>query len=157
VGYLCGGGLFQFRKNYSFNPYISADYIYLHQKGFKEKGAPGLNLHVNSGNSSVFRGEAGFHLNGCFKNSWGKWIPDLKFGCVREWRFKGKYYHVELIDAAASFAVEGLNPDRTLFSPGISLMGLFFQEAMSFSISYDSEFGKHFRDQSVNVQLGYSF
>lgn len=157
LAYLSMGGLFQLGKNYSLNPFISADYVYLHQNGFKEHGANSLNLRVKSSNSDYLRGEAGLNFNGCINREWGKWVPNLKFGVIREWRFKGQHYETEITGAGCTFTVSGLNPDRTLFAPGFSLTTLLCHEQLSLSIAYDGEFGKHFWDQNVNLQLGYSF
>lgn len=157
LAYLSMGGLFQIGKSCSLNPFISADYIYLHQDGFKEHGADSLNLRVKSSNYDYLRGEAGFNFNGCIARERFKWVPNLKFGVVREWRFKGKHYETEITGAGCTFRVSGLKPDRTLFAPGVSLMGLFYQERIALSLAWDGEFGEHYWDHNVNLQLGYSF
>jgi fibronectin-binding autotransporter adhesin len=43
-------------------PFINIDYLYLDQWSFKEKGAPGLNLDVDSFNSQTIRTELGMGL-----------------------------------------------------------------------------------------------
>ena len=58
AAYLGVGGLFQI-SDYSISPYISGDYIYLHENAFTEHGAQSLDLHVHKNNSSYLRGEAG--------------------------------------------------------------------------------------------------
>jgi len=45
-------------------PYVNIDYFYLRQGKAKEKGAPGLNLQVESYSESTLRTEAGFLLEG---------------------------------------------------------------------------------------------
>ena len=157
LAYLSAGGLFQLGKSFSLNPFVSADYIYLHQNGFKEHGAQSLNLHVKSSNSDYLRGEAGINFNGCIDKGSAKWVPNVKFGVIREWRFKGKHYETELTGADCTFTVSGLNPDRTLFAPGASITALLCDERLAFSAAYDGEFGEHYWDQNVNFQLGYSF
>lgn len=157
LAYLCVGGLFQLAKNYSLNPFISTDYIYLHQNGFREHGANSLNLRVGSSNYDYLRSEAGLNFNGCIDREWGKLVPNFKFGVIREWRFKGKHFETEITGADCTFTVSGLNPDRTLFAPGASLTALLYHERVALSIAYDGEFGEHYWDQNVNFQLGYSF
>jgi uncharacterized protein with beta-barrel porin domain len=76
---------------------------------------------------------------------------------IREWRFMGKHYTAKLIGADCTFNVTGLNPDRTLFAPGVSLTTLLCHDRLGLSVSYDGEFGKHFWDQNINLQVDYSF
>lgn len=45
-------------------PYFTLDYFYLKQGSLKEKGAPGLNLHVSEQSGGTLRAEAGFLLEG---------------------------------------------------------------------------------------------
>ena len=156
LAYLSLGGLIELRKYFSFNPFVSADYIYLHQNGFTEKGAESLNLRVHSSNSDYLRGEAGFNLNGCiYKEISKKLVPNVKLGVIREWRFKGKHYETEITGAGCTFTVAGLNPERTLIAPGASLTLLLNHLALS--IAYDGEFGEYYSDHNLNFQMNYSF
>lgn len=156
TAYLSAGGLFQF-GNYSLIPFASADYVYLHQNGFKEHGANSLSLRVHNSNSNYLRGELGLNFNGCLTRKHAKWIPNAKFGVIREWRFMGKHYTAKLTGADCTFDVTGLNPDRVLFAPGVSLTTLLCHDRLGVLVSYDGEFGKHFWDQNINLQLDYSF
>lgn len=45
-----------------FFPYINADFFYTDIGSFREKKAPGLNLHVRSTSSATFRGETGLGI-----------------------------------------------------------------------------------------------
>jgi len=54
--------------------------------------------------------------------------------------------------------VTGLRPtNRTLFAPGVSLTALLLDERLGLSIAYDGEFGRHYIDNNINLQLNYSF
>lgn len=141
----------------SINPFVSFDYIFLHQSGFKESGAKSLNLHIKKTHTNYVRGEAGLNINGCFETENSRWVPQLTLGVIREWRPGGKHYFSRLSGLDCTFKTTGLSPDRTLFTPGASVTALFCDERLSVELSYDAEFGRHFWDQNVNLQLGYSF
>ncbi len=156
AAYLGAGGVFQF-GNCALSPFASTDYVFLHQRGFKEHGASSLDLKVQSSNSDYLRGEVGFNFNGCFTRSHSKWVPNVKFGVIREWRFRGDSYKTEITGAGCHFKVSGLNPDRTLFAPGLSLTTLLCHDHLGLSAAYNGEFGWHFWDQNISLQLDYSF
>jgi uncharacterized protein with beta-barrel porin domain len=156
AAYLGLGGLFQINE-YNLSPYASADYIYLHEAGFREHGANSVDLHVHANNSSYLRGEAGFAANGCIKCKHGTWIPNIKLGVVQEWRFLSRYYQAELIGTGCTFTVKGLKPNRTLFAPGASLTALLDDERVGLSIAYEGEFGSKYSDNNLSLQLNYSF
>lgn len=150
------GGLFQ-ASCLSINPFVSVDYIFLHQNGFKERGAQSLNLRLNKTRSNYVRGEAGLNINSCFERENSRWVPQLTLGVIREWRPNGKHYSSRLSGIDCTFRTTGLSPNRTLFTPGASLTGLFCCNRLSVELSYDAEIGSHYWDQNVNLQLGYSF
>lgn len=150
------GGLFK-AGWLSINPFVSFDYIFLHQNGFKEHGADSLNLSVRKTRNNYIRGEAGFNFNGCIQSENSRWVPQLTLGVIREWRPNGKHYSCQLEGIDSTFRVVGLSPNRTLFTPGASITALFCDERLSVELSYDAEFGSHYWDQNVNLQLGYSF
>jgi autotransporter-associated beta strand protein len=150
------GGLFQ-AGCLAINPFVSVDYIFLHQNGFKERGAQSLNLRVKKTRSNYVRGEAGLNFNSCFERENSRWVPGLTLGVIREWRPNGKHYSSRLAGIDCNFITTGLSPNRTLFTPGASLTALFCCNRLSVELSYDAELGSHYWDQNVNLQLGFSF
>ena len=157
AAYLGFGGLFQI-SDYSINPYISGDYIYLHENAFTEHGAQSLDLHVHQNNSSYLRGEAGLAANIYLNhNEKIQWLPSVKMGVVREWRFLSPHYLANLKGLPCTFMVTGLRPDRTIYTPGASLTAILLDEHLGLTFGYNGEFGRDYIDNNLDFQIDYSF
>lgn len=50
-----------------------------------------------------------------------------------------------------------MKPNRSLFSAGAALSGYHLSDALSWSLYWDGEFGKHFTDLNGGVELSYRF
>jgi autotransporter-associated beta strand protein len=148
-GHLQAGLLFE--KKAQFSPFVQANYIYIHENGFKEHGADGLNLKVHKKNSDLLEGEAGFEIARCF--SAGKISPSAGFSVIREWRFKGKHTKSSFKDSSCVMNTTGMNPDRTLFSPTADLTFLLPNENRTLSFEYKGKFGDKFHDNRILAQF----
>jgi fibronectin-binding autotransporter adhesin len=134
-----------------FSPFISIDYIYLHESAFKEKGAQSLNLQVKGKNSNLLSNEIGMQLSPRFKSSV---IPFIQFSAIRESRFKGKYERASLQDGC-SLAVIGLNPSRTL---GGIAAGIDTKISNNFlSLFYQGRYSNNFKNHSLYLQYQYQW
>jgi fibronectin-binding autotransporter adhesin len=138
-------------------PFVSFDYLFLHEDGFKERGAKSINLQVRHSDSTMLRSEAGINLSRCFRVTEGVWVPEVRFSVIRENRFHGKHYRSNFVCQPGSFVVKGLYPDRTLYSPGAGLTGAFYYEKLSASLYYDGEFGDGYDDQTVTAEFSWKF
>jgi fibronectin-binding autotransporter adhesin len=156
-GHIDGGFIIDQWKVLEIRPFLSFDYQFLHEDGFKEKGAQSINLKVRASDASMLRSEAGINLSRCFRVSHGKWIPQVRFSAVRENRFSGRSYRSNFVGQPGSFVVRGLYPTRTLFSPGAGLTGTFFDEELSLSLYYDGEFGDGYSDQTGRAEFSFLF
>jgi uncharacterized protein with beta-barrel porin domain len=156
-GHLDGGYIIDQWKVLEIRPFISFDYLFLHENAFKEKGARSLNLEVRKSDSTMLRSEAGVNLARCFRIKYGVWIPQARFSVMRENRFSGKYYRSNFVDQPSSFVVKGLYPNRTLYSPGAGLTGAFYDDRISVSFYYDGEFGDGYSDQTGTVEFSWVF
>ena len=155
--HLDGGGIIDQWKFMEIRPFISFDYLLIHEDGFHEHGADSLNLHVQKTTDTMLRSEAGINLSRCFRIKHGYWIPEVRFSVVRENRFNGHTYRSNFQQQPGSFFVKALYPTRTLFSPGAGITWGFFEDKMNLSFYYDGEFGDGFKHQTGNVEFSWEF
>lgn len=139
------------------NPFAYADYMFMHETGFKESGAQALDLSVTDKSSTLLRWEAGLSFERCFTTKFGQYAPFLKISAVEELRFQGGHYRAKFEDANCHFTVKGLNPDRMMVSPGVGLNMFFCERRMAFSLRYDGEFSDNFWDQMIDFQMLFKF
>lgn len=150
------GLLFSIKK-LDIRPFDSLDYIYLHERGFTERGAKSLDLEVKSKVSNMLRNELGIGFASCFGIKTWKLVPDLKFSWIREVRFKGAALRTEFKGTDMPFEVFGMKPNRSLFGAGAGLTGLFLEERLAATLRYAGEFQGQYSDQNINLQIGYKF
>lgn len=56
-----------------------------------------------------------------------------------------------------TFESTGYFPNRSLFSPGVTLTGVMFQDRFVVNAYYNADFMRKYRDQSVGGQIGFRF
>ena len=156
-GHVEGGVIIDQWKVVEIRPFLSFDWLWLREDGFKEHGAHSLNLKVQHADYSMLRSEGGVNLARCFRGKHGVWIPELSFRVIRENRFYGEHYHARFVGQSPTFVVKGLNPDRTLYSPGAGLTGTFCKDRLSAALYYDGEFGDGYSDQMGSFEFSWLF
>jgi uncharacterized protein with beta-barrel porin domain len=156
TAHLGGGTLFKW-KSAEIRPFALVDYTYLHQNRFSETGAESLDLTVDAHNADLLRGEIGLNFSKCAAFNFGKVILDLSFSGIREQRFFGTTYTATLAGSPTPFSDTGINPSRTLISPGAAFTVLGCGDALAFSFRYTGEFGSRYSEQRGVVELGYGF
>lgn len=151
TGFIYKLSLFEIR------PFISGDYLYLKEDAFKEKGADSLNLEVRKSEHNVYRAEVGLNFGDCSIYCRNKIMLDLKLSYIKEIRTKGKFLTSNLVNQPNSFDVKMLKPNRNIVSPGASVTTHFCCDRGTFAIRYDGEFSKKYRNNLVNLELGWQF
>jgi hypothetical protein len=86
-----------------------------------------------------------------------KWIPQAGCSVIRENRFQGSHYTARLKQSPDKFSVTGLNPDRTIIAPGVSLTTLLWCDRISLAVEYEAELSEHFWSQMLNLQVSCAF
>ncbi|MBS0585308.1 MAG: autotransporter domain-containing protein [Verrucomicrobia bacterium] len=147
---------FYWKNNKAYiSPYISVDYIYLHEDGFHEKRAGNAGVSVSPTNYQVLRSFIGVNASFGYliRNNPG----DLEFGISYgyEARFGGTYYRAHFIDEACIFNVSGLNPSRFLVIPEITLKQCFTKANLGLFLNYQAALNPSFYDQSISLQILY--
>ena len=141
-------------------PFFAVDYLYVHENGFQESGADSLNLSISATNNTLLRSEGGFNFSRCFRVSHGKWIPQVRLSAVYEafnLKSNGASYQSHFMGESGSFTVKNQNTNRTLFSPGVGISGVFFEDTMLFSLDYFGEFSRNYSNQVVKGEFSWLF
>lgn len=142
-----------FGKSWALLPYLSADYIFIHENSFKERGAHSLDLKVKSKNSDLLSSEGGIDLSYCRISGNHCYTPFIKISAIRESRFQGKKEKASL--CGANMTVKGLYPSRTLGSVSAGLDAFISNNVVT--ISYQGKFAHKYNDQVVDIEYRYQF
>ncbi len=151
---------------FSFEPYVGADYTWMHEESFHESGAGSVNLDLKSRDTSLWAGTVGLRARALFETSANDaadfdpgdtvWLPELRFGYRRvfsdedrtvEGRFEG--VSDSKIRIEAEDAEEGIEGG----------VGLTFQpyDGATVGVHYDARYGDrtvaHFVRAEVRVPL----
>jgi len=162
AGHIGGGALFQNSRGTQFTPFVSFDYIFLHQNSYQEYGAQSLDLSVREKRANYLRAVGGFTLSQCFTIRGGKLVPDLKLSYVREERMNGAATEAGIPSTnnglgQCFFTVKGINPSRNVFAPGVGLSWLSKEMHYSVTARYNGEFSNHYMDNEATLQVGFNF
>jgi autotransporter-associated beta strand protein len=157
------GLTFPANQKFQFGPYGEVDFIYQHQKKYHEHAAKSLNLHVHKYNATMLRSELGLQGRYCIAVKPGFLVPSANLSWVREVRFQGKHLQARFSNEEAEgqaprpFIVYGIYPNRNLIAPGASLSGIFLDERLTASVTYQGQFGHKVNDNAVNLTLVWAF
>jgi autotransporter-associated beta strand protein len=162
MGHLGTGYNFKIKQNqktsWDIYPFVDVDYIYVHQQGYKEQGAKGLDLKVKEKDYDLLRPEGGigFAYAQCFKRV--DLTLDVSASYIREQRFLGRATKAQFRDSTCQFSVNGLKPKNNLFSPTVRFT-LDAQRSVGFilAVEYHGEYGSHFVENAGEVELKASF
>ncbi len=151
------GLLFSY-DNYKIRPFIGADYVWLHEDRYHEHDADSINLHVDSRDASLIRGELGLNFSTCYIPDWGgKWVPNVLVSLLREVRFGAKSTKARFEDTALFFTVHDYSPNISLFRANVSLTSYYCNDQLSITLDWNGEFGNKYTDQSGNIAANWRF
>ncbi len=138
------------------SPYVDAEFTYIKMNQIKEKRAGSINLSIHSSFYSMLRGKMGLIFNRCFTLSSGIFGVDLDLSYIRQQRMEGKKFTAGF-EGESSFIVNGMNPSRNAFSPALNLSFSSTDQKKSYGIGYNGEIGKKYNDQTIFMEIDFSF
>lgn len=149
-------GGFVLGKDFRFNPFMKADYIFAHLDPFKEHGANSIDLQVRKQFADMTRFEWGVEFSVCYKyKNWG-FYPRVGGGWIIEERYNGTYSTANFVGSPGQFTVKGMKPNRELlelYAGADLLIGQLFQ----LSVAYDRKLSSRFREFSWIGELAFRF
>jgi len=138
-------------------PFDSFDYITQQEQSFKERGGGLTNLSVLGKTFRMIRNELGLNFAKCFSVDRDTVLVDAKFSWVREVRLNGKSSTSQFVGTGVHFTTVGYFVSRSLFSPGLSVTYVTFDDLVHVMAYYNGEFGSKYSDQSVGLEIGFQF
>jgi hypothetical protein len=159
-GNLSTGLQFKAMHHLFLQPFIREDYIFLHQNSFIENNANSLDLHVSKKNDRLLRSELGLNAFYCqsLNSKSISWNPYVSY--VRESRFGTRHYKAaleEFLSTGQTFTVNTGRPDRNIVAPGLMVSLLALENRFAFSLEYNGEFGRHYKQNEFGGRLDYRF
>jgi autotransporter-associated beta strand protein len=142
-------------KKITFEPFAEAAYVYIREKGFKEKGAQSLDLDILSKNSNLLMSEAGLRIAYCKSCPRTILTPYVQASGIYESRRLGK--HEKALFNGCPLNVTGLNPSRMMTGLEAGLNLTLGDQAAILSLAYKGRFAKRFMDNSGYLQLNVRF
>jgi outer membrane autotransporter protein len=140
-------------------PFVSADYLHLHQQGFTETGAGALDLAVEASHFDSLQPEAGLRIARVFATFGGTIIvPEVDAG-----------FRYELLDTAANssallagatsagaFSAQGVPLDRAMADIGAKIV-VHAGRALDLYAGYNARLSGNQRFQTAGLGMRYQF
>jgi uncharacterized protein YhjY with autotransporter beta-barrel domain len=148
-GYLRAGVPFRF-DNWVLEPFASAQYVHLNEKGYTESGAGGLGLKVDGTTTRSLVSEVGTRFTRVFFFENGKIVPEISAAWLHDFDITDQTLSSSFAGAPGSaFTVAGPRTakDGATAGAGITFMN---GEAFSMSLNYSGEY----RDDISHRVLG---
>lgn len=143
-------------------PFVYADYIYVHEKPFREHGAGVLNLKVHHRNTQYVRTEMGALWSTCLTMhkvprsalayAPNVLTPELKLSWVWERAIDTQRFVTNFTTFGNAFVVKDRRPIRSLFSAEAGVTAYIFKNA-SLGFRYAGEIGSHYWDNRVYLRV----
>ncbi len=138
-------------KQALFTPFVAGDYLYFYENPFKERDANSLNLQVKKKSSDLLIVEGGLGVSRCIADGHIV-IPYINVSGLKEWRFLGNHEKASFAGSSCVFKVEGMNPNRILFSGTAGINFLVPTPNSILTFEYKALVGSHFTSQRLLAQ-----
>ena len=142
------------KKRLDFYATVTSDTLF--QPAFKEHGAGGLSLNVNSQISSVLISEAGMVLRLRRETPFCCWGPDFWIAYVNETFLTSGKMRSTFVNQVIPFSTVGIHRSQNLCEMGISITCI-KNDRFTFSGTYSPQIGAHLFTQRGDLRLRYMF
>ncbi len=160
-GYQFGGslgtGMLFYSHRYQLQPFARADYVFVHQQGYKEHGASSLNLHIHQADSRYVRTDLGLKVSRCWSYTKTKLLPYVKLSWIWEDQLDHGHVRSSFESSSCTFVVNGLHPVRSLIAPSLGITTFAYKDAFAFSFHYDAEIGSRFWENRAYLDFAYRY
>lgn len=137
-------------------PFIRGDYIRIHERGYQEKEAGALNLHIRKRTNTSLRTEPGLNFYHHIKREEGIYTTKVKLSYVNKHPLKHGKITANLVGQPGSFLASGSNKTQHQVSPGLALD---YKATSGFFISaaYDTQLGAKYKAHEISLKVGTKF
>jgi hypothetical protein len=144
-------------KQWIFEPFVSADCIFLLQSGFSEKGAAPYNMVQHGSTSEALQTSVGLNTYVWQNENWGTWFVRLTGAYTYKKRFGlGNLTNEAIIGFPPGFSLFAYQSAENLFAPSAEIL-LRANRYIFGSLNYDGQFGSHYTSNAVYGKLGVFF
>ena len=138
-------------------PFLRVDYVYLHQKSYKEHGAKSLDLVGSSKTTGWIQSEVGMRGSRCFSFFGGQFIPELQLGYINQSPLTGNHYRAKFAGTSCTIDATGIRQEKNLFDISTALTTLSASELLTLTARYSTQLGTHYAVQEVSLNLDFKF
>jgi autotransporter-associated beta strand protein len=137
-------------------PYEQADYLFLDEHGYSEKGAHSINLKIDKRISQMVRNELGLQLSKNYRLDRGCWMFFVGVGWVRKILLSSDAYRSSFKGQKGHFTVHTFKKHLDFVAPQGGL-GWNLGHGFSLEGSYQAEITHHYINQNGTIRLEYDF
>lgn len=134
----------------------NTEYYYLHQPHFKEQGAEGLNLKVQSKETQFIRTELGLNMSQMFIYNEGCFAPYINFFWIGKTPFGSSSYHSSFENQDLSFSVTTTSRWSNQFAPVIGFKTS-RNDGLSFLGEGRAELGSKIKNYFGSLRIDYVY
>lgn len=148
-----------------FQPFISADYIYIHVNGFRERHANnksshphGLGLRVKRRNVQFFQGEVGGYFSATFTSNCAIVVPTFKLGFQNITPFANRKIRAKLQDVVCERTFNIRTTTRSIYQGTAGFfLNFYIQNCPELSLSCEAAYGDKRSQSTYTAELDWSF
>jgi outer membrane autotransporter protein len=154
---LVGGGRMFPHKQWVFQPFTSLLYTYLEEDSFGESGADGMDMKVDSHQTSSLISQLGLRVAGDIPTANGKLIPEVSAAWEYNFDIDNRDITASLTSSPTEpFTVPGQEIDRNsaVLRAGITYIG---KGGITTSLKYSADLGGDHSSQALSGQISIPF
>ncbi|HTS18806.1 MAG TPA: autotransporter outer membrane beta-barrel domain-containing protein, partial [Verrucomicrobiae bacterium] len=154
---LVGGGHVFPYKQWAFQPFGSLLYTYLAENSFEESGADGLDMKVDSRETSSLISELGLRVAGDVRMANGSLIPEVSAAWEYDFGIDDRNITASLTsepNEPFTVAGQGLARNSAVLRAGISYIG---KGGVTTSLKYSADLGSDHDSQALSGQVSIPF
>jgi uncharacterized protein with beta-barrel porin domain len=144
-------------KNWIIQPFVSLHYIYLDEESFRESGAGGVSLRVESRQTDSLVSELGARITRVFRIKNSSLIPEISAAWNYDFDVDDRMITASFAGApGTSFSVRGQDVEQHGATVGAGLTFI-SKGGLSASLKYNGEFRENYQAHGILAGLRYEF
>ncbi|MEJ2067710.1 MAG: autotransporter outer membrane beta-barrel domain-containing protein, partial [Deltaproteobacteria bacterium] len=143
--------------NWIIQPFVSLHYIYLDEESFRESGAGGVSLRVESRQTDSLVSELGARITRVFRIKNSSLIPEISAAWNYDFDVDDRMITASFAGApGTSFSVRGQDVEQHGATVGAGLTFI-SKGGLSASLKYNGEFRENYQAHGILAGLRYEF
>ena len=144
-------------KQWLVGPFVSLQYIYLDEEGFREQGADSVSLIMDGRETDALVSELGLRVRRVFETDHGVFVPELSAAWLHDFDMDDRVVTASFAGSpGSSFSMKGQDVERNGATLGAGIIFL-HKSGLSTSLKYRSEFREDYRSHGIMGELRFAF